>query len=121
MVAPSIPFETVERLAVRARVASPLIGYALPGESRVVGPAWVPFYGTKSIAGTVKVLTVGAPNRVVRLYDRESGRLAFETISGLGGAYSFPAVFGGRQYYAIALDAQPGGYNATIEDLVEPA
>lgn len=88
---------------------------------RIRDDQWEPFYGTKRIAGTVKVITAPAPNRVVRLYDRESGKLAFETISAIDGTYSFPAVFAGRQFYAIALDAQPGGYNATIEDLVTPA
>lgn len=79
------------------------------------------YFGADRIAGTVRVLTATAPNRTVRLYDRLSGRLAFETVSAADGTYSFPAVFAGRQYYAIALDIQPGGYNATIEDLVVPA
>ena len=123
MTAPSILFEAPQRVAARGKTAAAPGGYALALQ-RVVDKRLLPFWGPGRVAGTVKVLTVPAPGRVVRLYDRASGKLAFETISAADGSYAFPAVFrgdGARQYYAVALDTQPGGYNATIEDMVVPA
>lgn len=79
------------------------------------------YFGTGRIAGTVRVLSAIAPYRRVCLYDRTSGRLARVTTSAADGSYSFERVDTLRQYYAIALDIHPGGYNATIEDLVVPS
>lgn len=123
MTAPSILFEAPQRVAARGKTAAAPGGYTLP-LLRIKHKHLEPFWGPGRVAGTVKVLTVPAPGRVVRLYDRASGKLAFETISAADGSYAFPSVFrgaGARHYYAVALDTQPGGYNATIEDMVVPA
>lgn len=124
MTQPTILFEGVERLSGAPPPVRTHVGQQLRDLDRVTPKDWIPFWGPGRVAGTVKVLTVPAPGRVVRLYDRASGKLAFETISAADGSYAFPSVFrgaGARHYYAVALDTQPGGYNATIEDMVVPA
>jgi hypothetical protein len=76
--------------------------------------------GSGTFSGIVRVQGVPIGGRAVRLYDRISGELAFQTVSASDGSYTFPAVRDGRRYYLVCLDAQPGGYNAGIIDYADP-
>ena len=76
--------------------------------------------GRQGFAGSVKVILAPAPTRIVRLYERASGRLVRETLTTLAGLYSFPEVTDTWSYYVVALDNMPGGYNAAIADDVTP-
>lgn len=76
--------------------------------------------GRQAFAGEVDVLTTPTAGRIVRLYERASGRLVRETVSDSAGLYAFPGVTDSRLYYIVALDTQPGGYNAAIADYVVP-
>jgi hypothetical protein len=76
--------------------------------------------GGGSISGDVLEITTPKPNTIVRLYDRETGLLVREVLTDGAGLYSFTELDTRRRYYALALDDQPGGYNAAIADYVQP-
>lgn len=127
MTAPALLFATLGRalgpqLAFPAAgggprsLTNPLVAAGLLARSVRLG--WP---GTGRIAGTVKVITVPAPSRIVRLYDRASGAFARETASDSLGAYAFDGIDSRRSYFVVAFDHQPGGYNAAIADSVVPA
>jgi hypothetical protein len=115
---------SIRGLVIRAQVTAPPAGaarHATRGQVQRVLPSGMP--GAKRIAGDTKVLTTPAPYRVVRLYHRASGRLVRETVSDVAANWAFPEVANGRgntEYYVVALDLQPGGYNAVIADMVVP-
>lgn len=71
-------------------------------------------FGASAFTGEVDIITTPAPTRVVRLHDRASGRVVRETTTDAAGLYSFPDVTNQRDYYIVALDTQPGGYDDVI-------
>jgi hypothetical protein len=74
--------------------------------------------GTGTVAGTVKI--GGTPvQRVVRLHDESSGRVARATVSAADGTYSFTHLDTTKKFYAIAFDYQDQ-YNAVIADKLSP-
>lgn len=79
-----------------------------------------PFYGRKAIGGIVDVIITPAPARVVRLHHRGTGKVVRETLSAADGSYQFLGLDDNFDYYVIAFDVQPGGYNAAIADMVRP-
>jgi len=80
----------------------------------------LPFYGSKSIGGVVDVITTPAPSRVVRLHHRGTGKVVRETRTASDGSYAFRGLDPNFDYYVIAFDGQPGGYNAAVADMVRP-
>lgn len=78
-------------------------------------------FGKHSFTGEVDVITTPAPARVVRLHDRASGRVVRETATDAAGLYSFADVTNLRDYYIVALDTQPGGYDDVIAGPRVPA
>jgi hypothetical protein len=75
--------------------------------------------GRQGIAGTVRIDTTPVA-RVVRLYERSSGRLIREMTSADTGAYGWLNLRDRWRYYVVAVDIQPGGVNAAIADYVHP-
>lgn len=75
------------------------------------------YWGTGSIAGTVKLLTTPVVRRVV-LVHRDSKRLVRDTMSAADGSYRFDNVLVGPAFQVLADDLQPGGYNAAIADWI---
>lgn len=71
------------------------------------------YYGTGSIAGTIKVLSTPAARRVVLMHEA-SMRLVRETVSGVDGSYRFDNIDETQRYSVITFDNEPGGYNAAI-------
>jgi hypothetical protein len=124
--APTFLAEEVIRLQGVARAAPPPPG----GKGNLLHPALdpyrlqaglhSPFYGTGRIEGTVKVITVPAPSRIVRLYERAGGRFARETLTDETGAYAFRHLPTHMTFFVVAFD-EVAGYNATIADFVVPA
>lgn len=76
--------------------------------------------GHHLIAGTIQVDTTPVA-RVVRLYERATGRLVREVVSGADGWYAFQEVQDRWKYYVVGLDTQPGGVNADIADYITPS
>ena len=116
MAAPSILLGLQRLSALGSRPAGGVS--ALPNALRAV-PRARP--GQAAFAGEVDVLTTPAPGRVVRLYDRASGALVRETVTTAAGLYEFAGLSDQWQYYIVALDTQPGGFNAVIADGLTPS
>lgn len=76
------------------------------------------FWGSGSIAGTVKVITTPVIRRVTLIH-RDSKKLVRETLSAGDGSYRFDNVAIGPKYQVLADDLQPGGYNAAIADWID--
>jgi hypothetical protein len=89
---------------------------ALPGLQRLQAKLAA---GSTGIAGTVRIDTTPVA-RLVRLYERESGRLVREMVSDGTGAYGWLDLKDRWRYYVVAVDLQPGGVNAAIADYVLP-
>ena len=119
MTAPSFPqgLSGLERLATRASFAAGTRGRTLSGATSYGFPICP---GAQGFAGEVDLITTPIGDRVVRLYERSSGRLVRQTVSDSAGQYAFPGVSNLRNYYLVALDLQPGGFNAAIADYVVP-
>jgi hypothetical protein len=75
--------------------------------------------GRVGITGTVRIDTTPVA-RLVRLYERSSGRLVREMVSDGTGAYGWLDLKDRWRYYVVAVDLQPGGVNAGIGDYVLP-
>jgi hypothetical protein len=75
--------------------------------------------GSHRVYGVMRVLGVLAPNKVVRLYHRETGKLIRETRTDESGNYEFPFVTNIHQFFAIAFDTT-GGQNAQVIDQITP-
>lgn len=115
---PSFPFgDAPLRLAGRAKAPGPvpnrLVLAALRAAPRLMR-------GRFGFAGQVDVITTPAPDRVVRLYDRASGRLVREVRTSPAGLYAFPDLTDTRLYYVVALDNLPNPESAAIADAVTP-
>lgn len=83
-------------------------------------PPAILLYGTGTVAGTLKVGTLPA-RRLVRLFERGSGVLVRETMSGLDGSYRFEHLDTGRQYFAVGFDDPvhfDPAYNAAVADML---
>lgn len=108
-------------LGISLRPGSPLPG-ALPNFSsiRITSRPGRIAVGGGTVDGDVLELTTPKPNAIVRLYDRETGLLVQQTVTDGAGLYVFKELDARRRYYALALDDQPGGYNAAIADYVQP-
>ena len=119
MPAPSHTSAYVVASPVRTTVSAPL---AL--SKRIVASPYRRYFqdraGTKSIAGEVDIVTTPVAGRIVRAYDRITGALLRQVTSDAAGLYSFADLDGRYPYYVVALDTQPGGYNAAIADYVVP-
>ena len=109
--------EGLQRVAARAAFVGAAGG-------RVVGTPLHGLFpvcpGSAAFEGVVDVITTPAPNRVVRLHERSSGKLVRETVTDAAGRYSFPNLDSRRSYYIVALDTQPGGLNAAVADYLTP-
>jgi len=76
---------------------------------------------TYQISGIVKYNDVVSINNIVRLYDRQTGRLIAETISDASGLYVFDNLGDNNLKYVICLDkSNPISYNALIIDRLIP-
>ena len=119
MAEPSFLFgDELLRLAGRSKTPGPVPNRLL--RAAVLAPPRL-VRGKRAFAGQVDVITTPAPDRVVRLYDRASGRLVRETRTSLAGLYAFPDVTDTRLYYVVALDNLPNPETAAIADAVTPA
>lgn len=74
--------------------------------------------GYYRIYGTIRVDGSPAARRV-RLFQRHTGRLVRETISGPDGAYEF-AGLAYQEYFVVADDDPQATFNAAIADRVLP-
>ncbi len=106
--------------------------YEVPPEvaHTVDGQAKSPFFGGRTqrafspagpitaISGTIKEEGVAVVGRKVQVYDRDSGELLGEMLSGVAGVYSIPAM-GRSKVRVVASD--PTNYNSLAADYVTPA
>lgn len=118
MTAPSMPLAGgLTRIAAQTAAHGPGL-HVMPTLSAARCPI---LPGAFSFRGEVDVITTPAPSRVVRLHDRASGKVVRETVTDAAGLYSFPGVSDLRDYYIVALDTQPGGYDDVIAGPRVPA
>lgn len=109
-----------------ATVYADSLTFAPPTGAITDGPEWasyppaMPLLGEGTLAGTLKVGTLPA-RRLVRLFDRGSGVIVRETMSGLDGSYRFEHLDTGRRYFAVGFDDPlhfDPAYNAAVADML---
>ena len=77
-----------------------------------------PSTATGVISGLVEIEGTVA-SRVVRLYNRTTGRIEGQVMSGADGAYTFTNLDPSFEYFAVAHDYQRT-FNAVIQDMIQP-
>lgn len=73
---------------------------------------------TYYVSGVLTIGGVAAVGYILRLYDRDTGRLMEETTSITGGAYEFSKAYRAGKHYVVALDNSTT-HNAVIKDKIE--
>lgn len=94
---------------------------AISGPARFVAHGngrWDCDRGCYRIYGTIRVDGSPAARRV-RLFQRHTGRLVRQTMSGSDGAYEF-ADLAHQEYFVVADDDPQATFNAAIADRVVP-
>ncbi len=86
---------------------------------RRYGVSFVDDYGSTTISGIVKELTVPV-SRPAYLLRQENLKLIRATVSANDGTYSFPNMEENAQYIVMSIDTS-GAYNAVVADRVGDA
>lgn len=77
-----------------------------------------PFTGSGVISGVIDIEGTGA-SRKVRLYNKSTGLLVSQVMSGADGAYTFINLDPSFEYFVVAHDYNRL-YNAVIQDFIQP-
>lgn len=75
-------------------------------------------YGGVIVSGVVTIQGTAAA-RKVRLYNKSTGQLVGQVMSGINGSYTFTNLDPSFEYFAVAHD-HTRTYNAVIQDMIQP-